>query len=89
MIAFRSPNMQTILDMLEGKLNVKTSNNIHNASMHMMLKFNEEECRKYVCPDMPAHQFVQLTPKEIGVHLEVWFQSLDTPDLESKKELEG
>ena len=36
-----------------------------------------------------ANQFAKLTPKEIGTHLEVWFQSLDTPDLESKKELKG
>ena len=81
--------MQVILDMLEGKKDAKTWNNIHNASMHMMLKFDEEELRKYVCPDMPANQFAKLTPKEIGTHLEAWFQSLDTPDLESKKELEG
>ena len=83
--------MQVILDMLEGKKDVRTWNNIHNASMHMMLKFDGEELRKYVCPDMPADQFVKLTPKEIGAHLEAWFQSLqlDTPDLESKMELEG
>ena len=102
--------MQVILDMLEGKKDAKTWNNIHNASMHMMLKFDKdaktwnnihnasmhmmlkfdkEELRKYVCPDMPSNQFAKLTPKEIGAHLEAWFQSLDTPDLESKMELEG
>ena len=81
--------MDLILDMLEGKPNVKTWNNIHNASMHMMLKWDEEELRKYICPEMSGEEFALLTPKEVGKFLENWFQSLDTPDLTSKTELEG
>ena len=86
---FRAPNMQSILDMLEGKANAKPWNNVHNASMHMMIKWDEEELRTHICPDMEPEIFAKLTPKEVGTHLEAWFQSLDTPDLESKKELEG
>ena len=86
---FRQANMDAILDMLEGKPDAETWNNIHNTSMHLMLKFEEEELRKYISPEMSAENFALLTPKEIGALLEQWFQSLDTPDLESKKELEG
>ena len=86
---FRGPNMQGILDMLEGKPNAKPWNNVHNASMHMMIKWDEEELRTHICPNMEPEIFAKLTPKEVGTHLEAWFQSLDTPDLESKKELEG
>ena len=55
--------MQNILDMLEGKLNVKPWNNIHNASMQVMLKWDKEELRQKVCPSMSAEEFVQLTPQ--------------------------
>ena len=44
-------------------------NNIHNASMHMMLKWGEEELHNKICPDMPAGNFAILTPKEIGTYL--------------------
>ena len=60
---FRIPNMVKIMDMLEGKPNVKKWNNIHNASMHMMLKFNEEKQRQYICPEMSGEEFALLTPK--------------------------
>ena len=80
-------NMQYILDMLEGKPHAKPWNNIciHNASilMHVMLKWSEEELRQKVCPSISAEDFAKLTPKEIGVHLEQWFQSLvNTIDVE-------
>ena len=82
--------MDAILDMLEGKPNTKTWNKIHNTSMHLMLKFEEEELWKYISLEISAEQFALLTLKEIGALLEKWFQSLDTPaDLNMKKELEG
>ena len=49
---FRDPNMQTILDMLEGKPNAKTWNNIHNASMHVMLKWDEAQLQEKICPSI-------------------------------------
>ena len=73
---FRDPNMQYILDVLEGKPHAKPWNNIHNASMHVMLKWGKQELCQKVCPSISAEDFVKLTPKEIGVHLEQWFQSL-------------
>ena len=73
---FCSPNMQNILGMLEGKPNVKPWNNICNASMHVMPKLDEEELHQKVCPSMSAEDFAQLTAKQIGIHLEEWFQSL-------------
>ena len=73
---FRDANMQHILDMLEGKPHAKPWNNIHNALMHVMLKWDEEELRQKVCPNICAEDFAKLTPKEIGVHMENWFQSL-------------
>ena len=75
--------------MLEGKPHTKPWNNLHNASMHMMIKWDEEEFRRKICPDMEPEVFAKLTPKEVGAHFEVWFQSLDTPDLEQRKDLEG
>ena len=73
---FRDANMQAILDMLEGKPNAKPWNNIHNASMHVMMKWDEEELRQRICPSMSSVEFALLTPKQIGVHLEAWFESL-------------
>ena len=47
--------MQPILDMLKGKPHAyKPWNNIHNASMHVMLKWDEEELRQKVCPNICA-----------------------------------
>ena len=73
---FRDANMQAVLDMLEGKPNAKPWNNIHNASMHVMMKWDEEELRQRICPSMSPAEFAQLTPKQIGIHLEAWFESL-------------
>ena len=75
---FRDPNvnMQAILDMLEGKPNAKTWNNIHNTSMHVMMKWDEAELRDKICPSMSPAEFAQLIPKQIGCHLEAWFELL-------------
>ena len=86
---FRTPNMDFILAMLEGRPGAKKWNNIHNASMHMMLKWDEEELRSNVCPDIPAEEFANYTPKQIGALLEKWFEELDTPDLHKRADLEG
>ena len=63
---FRAPNMQSILDMLERKPNAKPWNNVHNASMHMMIKWDEEKLRTHICPTMDPKMFAKLTPKEVG-----------------------
>ena len=68
--------MQAILDMLEGKPNAKKWNNVHYASMHLMMKWDEVELRERICPSMSPAEFAQLSPKQIGVHLEAWFESL-------------
>ena len=87
---FRSPNIQGILDMLKGKPHAKLWNTMHNASMHMMIKWDEHELRRNICPEMEPGVFAKLTPKEVGAHLglEAWFKTLDTPDLEHRKDME-
>ena len=55
---------------------MKTWNNIHNASMHVMMKWDEVQLREKICPPMSPSDFAQLTPKQIGSHLEAWFESL-------------
>ena len=84
---FRSQNMQTILDMLEGKPNTKPWNNIHNELIHMMLKWDKDEFRQFICPALDSNQFSKLTPKEIGAHLEVWFSSWILQALNQRRSL--
>ena len=73
--------MDAILAMLEGRPGAKKWNNIQNASMHMMLKWDEAELHQHVCPEIPSEEFVKYTPKQIGSLLEKWSETLDTPDL--------
>ena len=57
--------------------------------MHMMLKWDEAELCSNVCPEIPATEFVNYTPKQVGLLLEKWFEELDTPDLHKRADLEG
>ena len=59
----------------------KPRNNIHNASMHMMLPWSDEELKHHIAPAMEQERWENLTPKEIGRILEEWFESLDNDDL--------
>ena len=83
---FREENMESIVKMLKGE-GEKPWNNIHNASMHMMLKWKDKELRALVSPDTTAEEWKQLNPKQIGVKLEEWFESLDNEELEEREDL--
>jgi hypothetical protein len=61
---FCTPNINIILDMLEGKPNVKKWNNIYNTSMHIMLKWDEGELCNYICLEMIADKFCNLLSKK-------------------------
>ena len=60
----------------EREPNVKTWNNIHNASMHVMMKWDEAQLREKICPTMSPSDFAHHTPKQIFFYLEAWFESL-------------
>ena len=76
---FRVPYKDFILAMLEGWSGAKKWNNIHNASMHMMLKWAEAELHQHVCPEIPSEEFVKYTPKQIGSLLEKWSETHSRP----------
>ena len=57
---FRSSNMQSIMDMLEEKLNAKKWNNILNASMHMMIKWDKMSYVSKFSQQMLSGQFQNL-----------------------------
>ena len=48
---FKKPNMEDVLKILDGQ-GPKLWNHIHNASMHMMLPWMDEEIKQHVAPDM-------------------------------------
>ena len=68
---FRKTNI--VDNMLECKPGIKEWNNIHNASMHFMLKCDDKELNELIAPDMPWPEFQLLNPEEIGVLLQDWF----------------
>ena len=57
--------------------------------MHVMLKWDEEELRNIICPSRLSEEYALLTPKQIGTHLEAWFELFDNTKLESKTDIEG
>jgi hypothetical protein len=83
---FREGNMNDVLRILRGE-GPKPWNNIHNSSMHMMLKWTDQELKEILCLDMSFEDFNQLTPKQIGDRLTDWFNSLDNENLSSRTDL--
>ena len=85
---FKKANMDDVIKILDGQ-GSKPWNNIHNASMHMMLPWSDEELKHHIAPAMEQERWENLTPKEIGRILEEWFESLDNDELKNRKDLEG
>ena len=83
---FRDTNMEDIILTLNGK-GQRPWNNVHNASMHMMFRWSDDELRMKVRPDMAKEEWEVLTPKQIGIILAEWFESLDNDQLESRDDL--
>jgi hypothetical protein len=84
---FRQSNMAELEDKLNGRHKQDTWNNMQNSSMHLMLKWEDKELHKLVCPSMKEEDWNNLTPKDIGVLLKQWFQSLHKVDLEDRFDL--
>ena len=80
--------MDDVMNILDGKSD-KPWNNIHNASMHMMLPWSNEQLKTHIAAEMEIEKWNLCTPKEIGSMLEVWFTSLDNDNLKNCKDLEG
>ena len=53
----------------------------------MMLKWKDEELRTLISPETTAEDWKKLNPKQIGVKLEKWFESLDNEELEERNNL--
>ena len=87
---FKKQNMDDVMNILDGKSD-KPWNNIHNASMHMMLPWSNEQLKTHIAAEMEIEnsKWNLRTPKEIGSMLEVWFTSLDNENLKNRKDLEG
>ena len=82
---FQRSNMDHLIRLLIGVLTPAESwNNVHNASMHMMLRWTDAELKELICPTKSLEEFNSLTPKEIGRCLDKWFSSLDNSDLDDQ-----
>jgi len=84
--SFRESNTQELEAKLEGR-HSDTWNNLQNASMHLMVKWTDEELKDMIAPHIKAEEWVDFNPKQIGVLLQQWLNNLDTEELEAKQEL--
>ena len=60
---FKKVNMEDVIKILDGQ-GSKPWNNIHNASMHMMLPWSDEELKQHIAPGMEQERWENLTPRK-------------------------
>lgn len=80
------------MDELEAKLSgkhVESWNNMQNLSMHLMVKWTDEELKQIVAPDVAEAVWNSWNPKQIGAQVQKWLDGLDPDTFERQMEFQA
>jgi hypothetical protein len=85
---FKDTNMNELESKLSGK-HVESWNNMQNLSMHLMVKWTDEELKQIVAPDVAEAVWNSWNPKQIGAQVQKWLDGLDPDTFERQMEFQA